>query len=373
MDFTDKLFKKDSQLLEKYEQQLSEFLDANADIDKENDYVMEKFNKELSLIEDSIAKVKNRLIKTFEKCFKEGFELSGQDCARMLDVTESYLFLKLKDKIDYIKPPRAVTDFFKAEIRSIEKQIEDLEFKIRRQEREPSKIELEKVKNWDHQIQRFKFLSYKKVFINKNSVREFLKAHGIVMVQRVQVVINQNELEHEINSRIATRVLKQLSNHYELKAKERKKSIKNDEVDSSLKETKLTDEVIEKLLDRKMRLYSPRSIKEVFVKENLRQLDATVHDAQLYRFLDNKSEYTKINITSTLNKEEGQQKQSAIRYLLELEIQLELFIKDQEQQCIVFSVPVGEYHDGIKDEAIDLINEAMQKYHDRESKKKNQK
>lgn len=364
MDFTERVFSKDLEKISKLNQELDEVSTTLDQLPESYTSAIEIHLKEIDRLQNLIAMVEREIENKFKKYFEKGFQISGYEVAKMLDVTESYLFLKLKDKINYIKPPRVAFEYFKRKIAKREAEIDVTKMHTEKENRPLTDEELERIAELKKEVEYFEGLYLKKVFIEEDSLRKFLKEYAVVEVQRAQIVINQSELEHEINSRISNRIVKEVVKLYHDRAAERKK----DDDAVRVLHSNLTDEVIEDLLSRKITFYSPKSIKSLIEKNNINELNSTVHDTQLYRFLDKKCEYTKVNITSTIKASKSKQKQSAIRYLLDIEIQAEMFVKAQDENYIIFSIPVSEYNEDIKQEVIDLINEAMEKYHQRKEK-----
>lgn len=372
MDLTNKVFSRDVNKLAKHKEKLEETLRLFDELDESDQGLIDTYTKEIIKLQDTIQKTEKAIMNKFKEYFGNGFNISGYEVAKMLDVTESYLFLRLKDKIDYIKPPRVAFEYFQKEIGYRQYMIDSMERSACEEDRELTEAEKERIEKFNKKIQYLKALNRKKVFIDQNSLREFLKEYAIVDVQRAQIVINQSELEHEINSRVSNRVVKEFVKFYEDRAEERKKVKEQENLNKEF-HVELTDEVIEQLLNREITFYSPATIKDLITKKNINELNSTVHNTQLYRFLDKKSEYTKVNITSTINNEGKKQNQSAIRYLLDIEIQAEMFMRAQDEDCIIFSIPVSEYCEEIKQEVIDLIDEAMRKHLDRKEKDKQRK
>lgn len=364
MDFTKRVFSKDIEKLGNLNQELDEVSVALNQLPESDTSAIEFHLKEIDRIENLIAIVKREIEDKFKKYFEKGYRISGYEAAKMLDVTESYLFLKLKDKINYIKPPRVAFEYFKRELARREVEVELIERHAKKANRNLTEEELKRINELNKEMKYLEGLYLKKVFIEENSLRKFLKEYAIIEIQRVQIVINQSELDHEINSRISNRIVKEVVKFYDDKAAERKK----DDDAVRVLHSKLTDEVIEDLLNREITFYSPKSIKSMIENKNINELNSTVHDTQLYRFLDRKSEYTKVNIVSTIKQGKSKQKQSAIRYLLDIEIQAEMFVKAQNENYIIFSIPVSEYSEDIKEEVIDLINKAMEKHLERKEK-----
>lgn len=372
MDLTNKVFSRDVNKLAKHKEKLEETLRLFDELDESDQGSIDTYTKEIIKLQDTIQKTEKVIMNKFKEYFENGFSISGYEVAKMLDVTESYLFLRLKDKIDYIKPPRVAFEYFEKEIDYRQYRIDSIMQSAGKAERELTEAEEERVERFKQKIEHLKALNRKKVFIDQHSLREFLKEYAIVDVQRVQIVINESELEHEINSRVSNRIIKEVVKFYEDRAEAKKKA---KEQENPIKEfhVKLTDEVIQQLLNREITFYSPRSMKDLITKKNINELNSTVHNTQLYRFLEKKGEYTKVDIRSTVKNGRKKQNQSAIRYLLDIEIQAEMFIKAQDEDFIIFSIPVSEYHEGIKEEVIDMIDEAMRKHLERKEKDKQRK
>lgn len=372
MDLTNKVFLRDVNKLAENREKLQETLRLFDELDESDLVSIDIYTKEIIKLEDTIQKTEKAIMNNFKSYFENGFNISGYEVAKMLDVTESYLFLRLKDKIDYIKPPRVAFGYFQKEIDYRQYRIDSIKQSARKEERELTEAEMERIGRINKKIDYLKALNRKKVFIDQHSLRQFLKEYAIVDVQRVQIVINESELEHPINSRVSNRIVKEVVKFYEDRAEERKKS-KEQENPTQEFHVQLTDEVIEKLLNREITFYSPRSMKDLITKKNINELNSTVHNTQLYRFLDKKGEYTKVDICSTIKTGRKKQNQSAIRYLLDIEIQAEMFIKAQDEDYIIFSIPVSEYDEEIKQEVIDMIDEAMRKHLERKEKDKQRK
>ena len=369
MDFTKKIFSRDVNKLAKYREKIKEVELSFNELQESDKTQIDIHTNEIINLQDSIKKVEKRIINNFKKYFESGFDISGYEVAKMLDVTEFYLFLKLKDKLDFITPPRIAMDYFRNEIMDRESEVRSIEFAAKLNNKKLAKNEIMHIDKLKSEVAHFRALTYKKVFIDQNSLREFLKEYAIVELQRAQIVINESELEHEINSRVAKRVITRLTSEYEAKAAARKRT----EGSLQVLHSKLTDEVVEQLLSREINFYSPGSIKDLIEKVNINELNSTVHNTQLYRFLEQKAEHTKVNITSKIKEGRKTKNQSVIRYLLDIELQAEMYVKAQDEAHIIFSIPISEYTPSVKDEAIDLINEAMTKYHERKEKRANKK
>lgn len=303
--------------------------------------------KDVTAFENEKNRIASRMSDKFREMYEGDYCLTGSDVASLLDVTESYLFLKLKDKLDFVKPLRESFQWIDEDIYLIE---EDLcKFYVYMSNGNVLKQEDQKI--YDHlklKKKELKYLKRKKVFVSKDSVIRFLKEVVDVEIHNEKVVVSKSSLTDEYSTKAMNKLI------VEFKSTLMDDSDEND--DKMVSYTKLSDEVVEQILERKLTIYSAKSIKEYFVQDDL-FIGDTVHDTQLYRYLENKATYSKLIIKSTVaNLKKKAKNQSLVRYLMDVEAERQAFNQGEEDDLIVFSVPVKYFYEEIADDFINFVN-----------------
>lgn len=303
--------------------------------------------KDVTAFENEKNRIASRMSDQFREMYEGDYCLTGSDVASLLDVTESYLFLKLKDKLDFVKPPREAFEWIDEDIYLIE---EDLcKFYVYMSNGNVLKEEDQKI--YDHlklKKKELKYLKRKKVFVSKDSVIRFLKEVVDVEIHNEKVVISKSSLTDEYSTKAMNKLIA------EFKSALMDDCDEND--DKVVSYTKLSDEVVEQILKRELKIYSANSIKECFVRDENFMGD-TVHDTQFYRFLENRAAYSKLVIKSTVaNLKKKAKNQSLVRYLMDVETERQVFNISDEDDLIVFSVPVKNYYEGIAQDFINFVN-----------------
>lgn len=189
--------------------------------------------------------------------FEQGYTLTVTEAASALDVKENYLMDVFYEHFDYVLVPAKATQCFKSKIEDCESLLKSKKLKAN------EKIALEKDMN------RYKFLIKKRVFINYDSFIKFLTTNlyrdsnsiAIRLTNAEKQKLNQEQLEE-----IVEKVLE---------------SFKFEDVDRRL----VTEREASKLIRNP--ILSGATIKAEYLKlENTHYLRKTVHDMQLHRFLN---------------------------------------------------------------------------------------
>ncbi len=331
MELTDQIFGEDLKELTKIKRKISNWQEKG---------------KEVKTLENEKDRIASNLSDQFRKLCENGdYQLNGTFVADLLDVTESYLFLKLKDKLDFIKPPREAFQWIDDDLYLIKNDL--TEFYVVMSRGVVLKEEEQKIYDYlkwkKHEL---KYLKRKKVFVSKDSVIRFLKETVDVEIENKKVVVSKSSLTDEYSTKAMNKLITEF-----------KATLIDDENDDKVVSyTKLSDEVIEQILERKLRIYSAKSIKYRFVQDDL-SIGDTVHDTQLYRYLENKATYSKLIIKSTVaNLKKKAKNQSLVRYLMDVEAESQSFNQGDEDNLIVFSVPVKYYYEEIADDFIKFVN-----------------
>lgn len=329
MDLTKHFFEADSKQLTNINKKISDL--------KEKEEAVEIFEYE----RDGIV---SRMSEKFRQMYEGDYCMTGSDVAILFDVTESYLFLKLKDKLDFIKPPREAFQWIDDDLDLIRNDLFEFYLAMSRGFR----LNKEQQKIYDYlkrMTKDLKSLKRKKVFVSKESVIRFLKEIVDVEIENQQVVIKKSDLNAEYSAKAMGKLITEF-----------KKTI-SDNADKNVGYTKLSDKVIEQILKRELQIYSAKSIKERFVQcDNFNPY--IVHDTQLYRYLDNKASYSKLVIKSTVdNLRKNAKNQSLVRYLLNVDVESQIFNKiNDEAELVVFSVAAKDYYEGIAKDFINFVN-----------------
>lgn len=329
MDLTKHFFEADSKQLTNINKKISDL--------KEKEEAVEIFEYE----RDGIV---SRMSEKFRQMYEGDYCMTGSDVAILFDVTESYLFLKLKDKLDFIKPPREAFQWIDDDLELIRSDLFEFYLAMSRGFR----LNKEQQKIYDYlkrMTKDLKSLKRKKVFVSKESVIRFLKEIVDVEIENQQVVIKKSDLNAEYSAKAMGKLITEF-----------KKTI-SDNADKNVSYTKLSDKVIEQILKRELQIYSAKSIKERFVRcDNFNPY--IVHDTQLYRYLDNKASYSKLVIKSTVdNLKKNAKNQSLVRYLLNVDVESQIFNKiNDEAELVVFSVAAKDYYEGIAKDFINFVN-----------------
>ena len=241
--------------------------------------------------------------------FNEGFNITGYECARILDITERYLFDNLKPSFNYVKANKGdtacFTEFYQlTNAVAIEEQLSELRAKY--------------ITNNDAYR---KFLAKKRIFINRDSFKEFLRNDLKLVIEykrldidkeQIPVNVSKGEVRHIIANmpRVANTPLMQ----------------------------QLPEETLDKLVNGELRLYSPKSLKDRVAVGGL-----TVYDAQLYRWIDSRANITKLALSTVSNQA------PVIRYLLNAS-EFEYF-----QDFDAYSIDSKCYYEGIEDDILDKV------------------
>lgn len=314
--------------------------------------------KDVKAFESERNRITLRISNQFRQMYDSDYCLTGSDVASLLDVTESYLFLKLKDKLDFIKPPREAFGWIDDDLYLIKNDLAEFYIIMSR------KIMLneDQQKMYDHlkfMKKELKALKRKKVFVSKESVVRFLKETVDVEIENEQVVVAKSNLNNEYSTKAMNKLIAEF------------KSTIIDDCDENgdkvVSYTKLSDEVVEQILEKKLRIYSANSIKECFVRDENFMGD-TVHDTQFYRYLESKAAYSKLVIKSTVaNLKKKAKNQSLVRYLMNIETESAVFNIDDDADLIVFSVPSKDYYEGIAQDFINFVNNRNKKVSEQET------
>ena len=318
----------------------------------------EEKEKDVTAFENERKHIASRMSDQFRKMYEDDYCLTGSEVANLLDVTESYLFLKLKDKLDFIKPPRESFQWIDDDLYLIKNDLTEFFVVMTR----GTVLNEDKQKIYDYLKWKKKGLNYlkrKKVFVSKESVIRFLKETVDVEIENEQVVVAKNNLNNEYSTKAMNKLIAEF------------KSTIIDDCDENgdkvVSYTKLSDEVVEQILEKKLRIYSANSIKECFVRDENFMGD-TVHDTQFYRYLESKAAYSKLVIKSTVaNLKKKAKNQSLVRYLMNIETERAVFNLDNDDDLIVFSVPAQDYYEGIAQDFIDFVNRKNKKVSEEET------
>lgn len=303
--------------------------------------------KDVTAFENEKNRIASRMSDQFREMYEADYCLTGSDVASLLDVTESYLFLKLKDKLDFVKPPRQAFEWIDDDLYLIKNDL--IEFYVVMSRGVILNEEQQKIYDYlKYTKKELNALKRKKVFVSKESVVRFLKEIVDVEIENEKVVVSKSSL----NDKYSTKAMNKLIAEF--------KSTIIDDCDENddkvVSYTKLSDEVVEQILKRELKIYSANSIKECFVRDENFMGD-TVHDTQFYRFLENRAAYSKLVIKSTVaNLKKKAKNQSLVRYLMDVETERQVFNISDEDVLIVFSVPVKNYYEGIAQDFINFVN-----------------
>lgn len=324
-----------------FKEQLKELNKINRKIAK-----FQSENRDIKGLMEQIHSIDLKMSGIFEDLYHSDYCLTGSDVAQMLDVTEYYLFLKLKDKLDFITPPRGAFVWVDREIDLANREL--IRFQVETEREIPLSKENQKYKNeLQKRLEFVRGLKRKKVFVSKSSLINFLKVHVQVELKSMQVVVGKDEL----NAKFSTKAINHLIEEF-------KKQVTHDiepDTNSISYTTTLSDDVIEQILKGELSIYSAKSIKDRFIEVT----GSTVHNTQFYRFLDTKGAYSKLLIQSVVpNLKKKDKQQSLVRYLLDIEPQAELFKSDD---LIVFSIESQYYYEEIRDDFIDFVNSTIEK------------
>ena len=304
--------------------------------------------RDVRTFENARDSIVARMSKQFRKMYESDYCLTGSDVASLLDVTDSYLFLKLKDKLDFIKPPREAFRWIDDDLRLVKNDLNEFYIVISR----GILLDKEEQKDYDylkHMKKELNALKRKKVFVSKASVVRFLKEIVDVEIENQQVVVKKSDLNAEYSAKALSKFIAEFKSTISDNCGEN--------ADKVVGYKKLSDEVVEQILSHKLRIYSAKSIKEYFVRDEYFKGD-TVHDTQLYRYLDNKASYSKLVVKSTVpGLKKKAKNQSLIRYLLNVDVERKLFNKiNEEVDLVVFSVAAKDYYEGIAKDFISFVN-----------------
>jgi hypothetical protein len=203
--------------------------------------------------------------------FLEGYTLTVGEAAASINVTERYLLRVFKDEFDFVMVPTGATQCFKD---TVSKHYEQLK-KATLADNE--RIALEK------EIERFRQLIRKRVFINKDSFLEFLTKNLRIETNQVAIRLSQEE-----NQKISQAELDEV-------VKEVIKDFKFTDTESRF----VTLSEARQLLRRS--ILSGRTLKETYLKKFFtnNSLKKTVHDTQLHRFLNRCYSNKKFKIQGT--------------------------------------------------------------------------
>lgn len=190
--------------------------------------------------------------------FEKGYNLTVTEAAASINVTERYLLRVFGEKFDYVLVPKGATQCFNTEKDACFSKLKEKDLKAN------ERIALEK------DIERYKFLTRKRVFINRDSFLKFLTNNLNIDTDYVAIRLTQEE-----NQCVSRAELDEI-------------------VDEVLKSFKFKNDYgrLVTLSEAKQILRNPlqsgRTLKDSYLKafyanENLRK---TVHDTQLHRFLE---------------------------------------------------------------------------------------
>lgn len=208
--------------------------------------------------------------------FNKGFNITGYECAKILDISERYLFESLKPSFDYVKVKGGATKCFKEEYyledaREIEGQLTELRAKYL-------------VNNDAYR----KFLIKKRIFISREGFKEYLRNDLKRVIEYKRLVLPNELIPTNLTKGEILYVLSELP-----------------VVGAPITE-ELPDDLIDKLIAGDLTLYSPKSLKKKVAVDGL-----TVYDTQLYRWLNSRANVIKLSLSTVSDKA------PVIRYLID--------------------------------------------------------
>lgn len=189
--------------------------------------------------------------------FELGYTLTVTEAAAALDVKERYLMDTFSDKFNYVLVPSGATQCFKLKIDECEKKLKSKDLK------ENERIAIEK------DLNRYRFLIKKRVFINYDSFITFLTRNLYIDYKYVAIRLT-NEEKQKLSQKELQTVVETVLERFEFEDTDRRL---------------VTSQEAIKIL--KSSILSGSSIKVDYLKrEYAHYLRKTVHDMQLHRFLD---------------------------------------------------------------------------------------
>lgn len=242
--------------------------------------------------------------------FKEGFNLTGYECAKTLDITERYLFDKLKTSFDYVVADKGATKCFN--LNYLHKYYSVYATEIN-----------ELAEKYGSNIDEYlKFLGRRKVFINRESYKDYLRTDLKLVQERVRFSLPLEEIPKNLT---LGEIYFIIDNSPTIK-----------EYDYS---AALSDETLDGIIDGDIKLYSPKQLKH-YVQVN----GKTVYDTQLYRWLNRRAGVSKLHLTTTSDE------RPVVRYVFNID-EFKYFNTPG-----MFSVDARCYYDGYESDLLDRLN-----------------
>lgn len=189
--------------------------------------------------------------------FDFGYTLTVTEAAAALDVKERYLMDTFSDKFNYVLVPAGATQCFKAKIEECQEKLSSKDLQ------ENERIAIQK------DLNRYRFLIKKRVFINYDSFITFLTRNLYIDYKYVAIRLTSAE-KQKLSQEQLNEVVETVLKRFDFEDTERR-LVSPDEAVKVLKRPVL----------------SGASVKVEYLKiEHSHYLRKTVHDMQLHRFLD---------------------------------------------------------------------------------------
>lgn len=188
--------------------------------------------------------------------FELGYTLTVTEAAAALDVKERYLMDTFSDKFNYVLVPAGATQCFKEKIEECQEKLSSKDLQ------ENERIAIQK------DLNRYRFLIKKRVFINYDSFITFLTRNLYIDYKYVAIRLTSEE-KQKLSQKEIQEVIETVLERFEFEDTDRRL---------------VTPEEAVKVL--KKPILSGASIKVEYLKrEYSHYLRKTVHDTQLHRFI----------------------------------------------------------------------------------------
>lgn len=277
--------------------------------------------KESCSTKDELSAFYSKLNDTMEDLFfKHQFSITGTEICSMLDITEYYFFLNLKDKVDYIVAPKKSTQFFN----SIASK---LKLKYSHTEDDEKKAMLY------NDFLKYKALVRKKVFINRTSLFKFLMNELKIEYWNIQIILKENEYSSELKKSEIDKIVSEYKQKF---------------LSPPTTNIEITESIANDILEGNIKLLSGKHIKHLISTKYDNPYQRTIHNVQLYRFL--KNEVNAIQFTMLIANEKP-----IVRYAINEESLIH-FNSYNEKGSYIFSIPSCYDPVKVKEDILQLLN-----------------